>query len=248
MINQQPIEKYEIHEGTKLEIVDLFHTIQGEGPFSGVPAVFVRTAGCTLQCPACDSDYTSNRRFMHANEVLSFAENHPNTKLLVLTGGEPLRQHLSGFVHWMLTRFTVQIETNGTLHQLMPGMRPFETQLEMHEDFVSIVCSPKTPSINSNLARYISAYKYILSYDNIDSDDGLPTTSLGMNGKPYRPKDLDVYRDNNRIFVQPCDPGGSDYFKNISVEYEKNIQACVESCMKYGYRLCLQTHKIVGLP
>ena len=56
MINKQPIEKREpSYEGT-LQVHSIFKTIQGEGPFCGTPCVFVRLAGCNLQCPACDTD------------------------------------------------------------------------------------------------------------------------------------------------------------------------------------------------
>jgi 7-carboxy-7-deazaguanine synthase len=40
-----------------LKIVDLFYTIQGEGPYNGMPSVFVRLAGCNLRCYFCDTNF-----------------------------------------------------------------------------------------------------------------------------------------------------------------------------------------------
>jgi len=50
-MNQQPIEKQFLHPKGDLEVHSIFLTIQGEGPFTGQRAVFVRLAGCNLQCP-----------------------------------------------------------------------------------------------------------------------------------------------------------------------------------------------------
>jgi len=64
MLNQQLAEKRVERQDGALEIIDIFPTIQGEGPFAGEPAIFVRLAGCVLQCPLCDTDYTSGRRLI----------------------------------------------------------------------------------------------------------------------------------------------------------------------------------------
>lgn len=43
--------------GDFLEVVKIFHTLQGEGPFAGTPAIFVRLGGCNLQCKFCDTEF-----------------------------------------------------------------------------------------------------------------------------------------------------------------------------------------------
>ena len=79
MNNTQPAEKLDRQFDDMLDIQEIFWTLQGEGPFVGVPAVFIRTAGCNFLCRACDSDYTSRRKRMLIGEIVSkvqFAFDH----------------------------------------------------------------------------------------------------------------------------------------------------------------------------
>jgi len=95
MKNIQPIEKSVFDEEGRLNVVKVWSTIQGEGPFTGTPAVFVRLAGCNLQCPLCDTNYTTNRKLRSAEEVADLVQSeHSKTSLVVLTGGEPFRQNV----------------------------------------------------------------------------------------------------------------------------------------------------------
>jgi len=40
-----------------LQLAEIFYSVQGEGTWTGTPAVFVRLAGCNLACDFCDTDY-----------------------------------------------------------------------------------------------------------------------------------------------------------------------------------------------
>ena len=40
-----------------LQLAEIFYSVQGEGTWTGTPAVFVRLAGCNLSCSFCDTDY-----------------------------------------------------------------------------------------------------------------------------------------------------------------------------------------------
>lgn len=230
--NSQPAEKQDKGDGLFLAINSIFYTIQGEGPFAGSPAVFVRLAGCNLQCPMCDTEYIS-RRTMSAEEIIERIQDVSPGRyppLVVITGGEPFRQNLRLFVSaLLLNMIKVQIETNGTLY----GDLPFD-----HPN-LTIVCSPKAGAINKKLAPHIKALKYVATVDSLEgSPDGLPTHALehpngGMLARPPQ-----GWR--GEIYLQPVD-------EQNTVRNNRNLTAVVKSCMDNGYRLCLQVHKIIGV-
>lgn len=75
-----------------LTVNEIFYSIQGEGTRAGRPCVFVRLTGCPLRCVWCDTAYAfheGERRGL--DEIAAEAARHP-TRLLCLTGGEPLAQ------------------------------------------------------------------------------------------------------------------------------------------------------------
>lgn len=225
-VNIQPIEK--LDRGTAgLAVHSMFKTLQGEGPFTGVPAVFLRLAGCNLQCPGCDTEYTSaNVKFMTNWEIVdAICQMAGTAKLVVVTGGEPFRQDISWISKLLIGNgFTVQVETNGTLP--VPDGLP---------DAVCIVVSPKSAWVQDSVHERASAFKYVLSHDSVDSD-GLPLQVLGNKAEPRvaRPKTKKV------IYVQPAD--SQDEKVN-----DLNLKAAISSCMRSGHTLQLQIHKIIGV-
>jgi organic radical activating enzyme len=241
MLNNQAPEGRNTSPDT-FEVHSIFYTIQGEGPFAGQPAIFIRMAGCNLQCPGCDTDYTSFRNIMTIPEIVNWVKNlNASTNLIVITGGEPLRQNLFPLVDDLLYRgFFVQIETNGTLPFIIPEHRDVEYLDHYNLNRLFIVCSPKTSHIHSSIRRLCHHYKYVLSADSLFEADGLPKHVLNhMDGTHHS-----VFKCGNSlskiIYVQPADTG------NVELNYH-NQQACVKSALKFGYNLQLQIHKIIGV-
>lgn len=230
--NQQPIEKSITNKNGTLSVIEIFKTIQGEGPYAGTPAVFVRLAGCNLQCKLCDTQYTEGRVDMSPEDVVREALEVSDSvaRLLVLTGGEPYRQDIGPFILLALQQgFVVQIETNGTLN------RTDVSNLVNSPMPVSVVVSPKSRRIHKDLA--FDALKYVVEYGRVDPVDGLPTSVLGNEVRVARPpEDFD-----GTVFVQPLDV--QDETENLL-----HAKTAVDACMEHGYLLCLQMHKIVGLP
>ncbi len=225
-LNMQKPEKSVHNQNGDLDIVKIFPTIQGEGPYVGMPSVFVRLAGCNLECSSCDSDYTTDRKLFSVQDILESVALHKH-KLVVITGGEPLRQNIAPLINRLLERdHLVQVETNGTLYR---DDLPFDNFL--------IVCSPKTPKIHPELEPYIDCFKYVLEEGQIDVRDGLPITTLGNDCGVAR---LTSLYAGGEIYVQPLDEGNDTRNK-------KNLQACLDVCFKFGYRLSYQLHKTLGL-
>lgn len=75
-----------------LTVNEIFHSIQGESTWAGVPCVFVRLTACDLRCSWCDTPYAfSEGRKRSVDEVLAEVEGY-GCPLVEITGGEPLLQ------------------------------------------------------------------------------------------------------------------------------------------------------------
>ncbi len=238
-MNKQKIQKLNINPSGILDVHSVFYTIQGEGPFAGRPAVFIRLSGCNLRCPLCDTDYTGQRRPMWPNELVERvkATNRAAT-LVVITGGEPFRQNMIPFVLRLLdSGYTVQIETNGTLyHHNFPY------------DRVTVVCSPKTGKLAAGYYEHpevITAFKYVTQAGKIDGD-GLPTTVLEHSATPHVARPPEGFE--GEIFLQPADEI-EEYGNGLigTARSANNMDACVQSCKQHGYTLGIQIHKLIGV-
>ena len=100
-----------------MRVTEIFHSIQGESTHAGRPCVFVRLTGCNLRCRWCDSEYTfTGGERMSLDEVMSRVKNH-GTKLVEITGGEPLAQQEAFDLIRCLCDdgFEVLIETSGSI-------------------------------------------------------------------------------------------------------------------------------------
>lgn len=240
MPNEQKPEK--AVNNNELEVHSVFHTIQGEGPFSGRSAVFVRLSGCNLQCPGCDTDYTSKRTKLTPEALVEYVQDVAphglGNQLVVITGGEPFRQNIIQFGNLLLNQCaTVQVETNGTLFPKEPDW--FLTRAILQR-FV-IVCSPKTPTINQRLAPFINCYKYVIDAQSQDPVDGLPITALELDHKGQRVARPRVgFQVQKDIYIQPY--GHPEKFHR-----DCNRDACVHAALNHGYILQLQIHKLIGV-
>lgn len=230
MNEQKPIAA-DYQKDASILVHSIFKTIQGEGPFCGERALFIRLYGCNLRCPGCDTEYTKKQQRMLPGEIVerAYMLDWPRNALIVLTGGEPFRQNVIPSIYALLSAgYRVQVETNGIFAP------PDLDRLEHFKTF-SIVCSPKTSSIHHGIMSRALAFKYVVRVGQI-ADDGLPTRALMHKATPYvsRP------RKGALVYVQPMDEG----HENLNAE---NTAAAIESAMAHGYTLQIQTHKILGL-
>lgn len=100
-----------------LRVTEIFHSIQGESTWAGLPCTFVRLTGCPLRCVWCDTEYAFHGgERMELDEIIARVE-AMGTRLVEVTGGEPLA-HRNAFVlvQRLLDRgFTVLVETSGAI-------------------------------------------------------------------------------------------------------------------------------------
>ncbi|MCI4350194.1 MAG: radical SAM protein [Thermoplasmata archaeon] len=100
-----------------MRIIEVFHSIQGEGPSTGLRTSFIRTARCNLRCSWCDTTYSFGAgRERSIPSLLAEVARH-RTKNVCLTGGEPLLQSESiDLVRALSERgYGTVIETGGSL-------------------------------------------------------------------------------------------------------------------------------------
>ncbi|AFE54439.1 7-carboxy-7-deazaguanine synthase QueE [Rickettsia typhi] len=211
-------------DGTKLEVQSIFKTIQGEGIFVGYPSIFIRLGGCNLACNFCDTEFEDFELIdidQIINKVQNLSLNSKNSKtinLVVITGGEPMRQPIGLLCQKLLDQdFKVQIETNGTLYRSLPKG-------------VFIVCSPKVGKtgynkIREDLLPQVCAVKFIIS-KNIIEYSIIPEVGQSAYNIP--------------VFVQSMDQND----KKLNAE---NNELAVKLALESGARLSLQIHKFLGI-
>jgi len=111
------------------KIMEMFSSVQGEGPYAGVRQVFVRFFECNIHCVWCDTpasigDTARNYQTMTLDEVFANIKRlWRNDHSVSLTGGEPMVQ--TPFLKELITRLKengmpVYLETNGIFHEELP--------------------------------------------------------------------------------------------------------------------------------
>jgi 7-carboxy-7-deazaguanine synthase len=100
-----------------MRIIEVFYSVQGEGPLSGVRTSFIRTARCNLRCSWCDTTYSFGPGRERSVESLVREVASHRTRFACLTGGEPLLQNESLTLLRALARrgMTTVVETGGSL-------------------------------------------------------------------------------------------------------------------------------------
>ena len=140
----------------KYKVVEIFHSIQGEGALMGKPVTFVRLAGCNLSCAWCDTKESWDERSaeVYREEEIVAAVRFP---WVIITGGEPAIYDLEPLIDRLHAQnHMVGIETNGTL--------PVSEKLDW------VACSPKPPKYEVN-TRF-DELKYVVDDDfNFDKID-----------------------------------------------------------------------------
>lgn len=223
MHGKNPIRPPVSGDGQSLEVKNIFATLQGEGLHAGVPSVFVRLGGCNLACNFCDTEF-EDAPTMPLADILAQVDRLSSNKdgvivrkLVVITGGEPFRQNIAPFCKALLA--------GGFAVQI-------ETNGTLYRELpqvVDIICSPKNTGqgympLRGDLLERVSALKFIISAGDAAYD--------------HVPAFFSSH--NIPIFVQPMDEG--DAVRNAA-----NTKLALELALENGYRLSLQTHKILNI-
>ena len=215
-------------------IAETFHSIQGEGVWTGTLMFFIRLAGCTVgkypvgeervpsvgdrgkpawRCHTwdgrpfwCDTDFTKYEDKETRDLVREAHEPH-----ICLTGGEPLMHET--VVDELVNEVTLQkkmlhIETSGTIWWEKPEMG------------VHLTVSPKK-GCTPGMIRQADEVKLL-----VDSN--------------FDPLKLPSIPDWQRVFIQPIN--------GMMAIDRHNLQKCLDLLKTYPHwRLSTQLHKLIGV-
>lgn len=219
------------------KINEVFETIQGEGVFTGVPAIFVRLQVCPVGCSWCDTkqtwtaepqDLVSLDQIMaktgdsplwtnlDANGVVQLLQDQKYTaKHVVITGGEPCIYDLRPLTQALEDAgFNCQIETSGT--------SDIQTS-----DNTWVTVSPKInmkaklPVLASSLARANEIKHPVGTSKDIEQLDAL------IDGV--------TLKSDVTIALQPIS------------QKPRATELCIETCIQRNWRLSIQTHKYLAI-
>lgn len=100
-----------------MRVTEIFHSLQGESTFAGLPCVFVRLTGCPLRCSWCDTEYAFYGGTERSIDSIVEEVRTYECPLVEVTGGEPLAQ--TDCIPFLSTLcdhgFIVLLETSGAL-------------------------------------------------------------------------------------------------------------------------------------
>lgn len=215
----------------------MFETIQGEGVFTGVPAVFVRLQECPVGCAWCDTKQTweaNEQDQLSFDQIIVKTVDSPNwcsasaqqiiamyqsqgytAKHIVITGGEPCIYDLVPLTQaFEEIGCQCQIETSGT----------FEVRATK-DTWVTV--SPKVamkgklPVIESALLRANEIKHPVATDKDIENLDQL----LQSANVP----------ESTVIALQPIS------------QKPRATQLCIDTCVARNWRLSIQTHKYLSI-
>lgn len=127
----------------EIKVSEIFTSFQGEGPYIGTPATFLRLYGCNLNCQWCDTDISTYEMLSvdDVAEILMTQMEFNNINLLVITGGEPTLQmeEIKRLIKELPENIKIQLETNGSIFEYLPEIEyvisPKEDKEKVFENY-----------------------------------------------------------------------------------------------------------------
>jgi 7-carboxy-7-deazaguanine synthase len=202
-----------------MKINEIFYSLQGEGAWTGLPNIFIRTTGCNLRCSFCDTKYAYNKgREMTLNEIIKKIKQYP-CKYVCITGGEPLLQKdIIYLIDELLKKgYKISIETNGSLS--------IEKLIDKKSLMISL--DIKCPSSNMYENNYLENINFL------KKGDQLKFVIKNKKDYQYAKGILEKYKPLCTVFFQPV--------------WGKNPKILTKWIINDGLnvKLGLQIHKII---
>jgi 7-carboxy-7-deazaguanine synthase len=246
MFGDNPVAHYvDDPDPRGLQIREIFRSVQGEGPFIGRRAIFIRITKCSYRCTFCDSSWNDvTDPYMSEEEILCQVvalTKEPIVRmikpLIIITGGEPLLQNVNRLVQLLQGELeaVIQFETAG----------PYFRECLAYPNVYTVV-SPKNAHVHNYVQRFACAYKYVISAsDPKCPDTGIPITAC-IKGAPVQR--LALFPETikpHEVWLQPMTGFNSATY---SFEDDKaNFAEVLRLCQEYGYMASARLHVLGGL-
>lgn len=200
-------------------INEIFYSIQGEGKYTGLPTVFIRTTGCNLRCSFCDTKYAYEEgEKLTVNQIKHKIEKY-KCKNICITGGEPLiQEEIPDLIKELVRKkYFITIETNGSI-----DIKPL-----INNKQIMISLDIKCPSSKMNEKMIL---KNIML---LEKKDQLKFIINDKKDYEYAKKITNEYKPSSMVFFQQA--------------WGSNIEKLVKWILKdnLNVRLGLQMHKVI---
>ena len=194
----------------KAPIIEIFSSFQGEGVLIGQRQIFVRFAGCNLNCAYCDTKNSISKKegtLMTPEEVVSKIESilTPDCHTISFTGGEP--SLYPEFINEVskLTDLDIMLETNGTLPAnigLIENLDIVSLDIKLKEqfngDFKEDIFLNEIKSLNLLIEKSINVYCKVVI---------LPSLKIESFEEVIKKIDEEIIDENNiQFIIQPSSP------------------------------------------
>ncbi|MBZ9613598.1 7-carboxy-7-deazaguanine synthase QueE [Rheinheimera maricola] len=218
------------------KVNEVFETIQGEGSFTGAPAIFIRLQGCPVGCSWCDTKHTweikdelrqplgdiviktsetEHWAGVSAEDLMAlFSREGYQAKHVVITGGEPCMYDLNPLCEVLHSKgYSTQIETSGTFTIKAPA-----------QTWVTV--SPKV-----NMA---GGYKMLQS-------------ALDRANEIKHPVAMQKHIDELLQLLQHTDTTAKLIYLQPISQQRRATELAIALCKQHNWRLSVQVHKYLGI-
>lgn len=218
------------------KVNELFETIQGEGSYTGIAAIFIRLQGCPVGCSWCDTKHTwlINEDLMQpmmdtvakteenecysvqtATELLTlFQQQGYQAKHVVITGGEPCMYDLNPLCDLLHQHgYSTQIETSGTFAISAPA-----------ETWVTV-----SPKVNMS-----GGYQVLQS-------------ALDRANEIKHPVAMEKHIDELLVLLKHTDITAKLVYLQPISQQRRATELAIAMCKKHNWRLSVQVHKYIGI-